>query len=150
MRVSSDLKAPFTVKPRRERFAATIGSLDLGRKLDIVTFARLHRAWMNNPILIFPDQGITDDQQISLLRSLAIWRSIHRQRIDPLCIPRSTGWRMSTRRDGSWNRKAPPGNTWNLPGSGTPTALFEKSRPWDRSCMASRFRRRAAIHCSPT
>ena len=68
MPASSDLKVPFTVKPRRERFAATIEGLDLGRKLDIATFASLHRTWMNNPILIFPDQGITDDQQISFAK----------------------------------------------------------------------------------
>ena len=68
MTVSSDLNAPFTVMPQREGFAATIDGLDLCRKLDIITFARLHRAWMNNPILIFPGQEITDDQQIGFAR----------------------------------------------------------------------------------
>ena len=61
MPVLSNLRVPFIVKPRRERFAATIGNQDLGWKLDIATLVCLHRAWMNNPILIFSDQGITDD-----------------------------------------------------------------------------------------
>jgi alpha-ketoglutarate-dependent taurine dioxygenase len=65
MTLSSDLNAPFEISPRREGFAATIGRFDLSRNLDIITFARLHRAWMNNPVLVFPDQTITDAQQIT-------------------------------------------------------------------------------------
>ena len=72
MAVSSKLRVPFTIKPRRKGFAATIGNLDLGWKLDSATFASLHWAWMNNPILIFPDQGITDDQQISFANAMFV------------------------------------------------------------------------------
>ena len=68
MTVSSDLKDPFEVTPRRAGFAAAIDGLDLARKLDIITFARLHRAWMNNPVLVFSKQTISDAQQIDFAK----------------------------------------------------------------------------------
>jgi alpha-ketoglutarate-dependent taurine dioxygenase len=68
MTVSSDLKVPFTVTPRRAGLAADIVGLDLARNLDIITFARLHRAWMNHPVLIFSGQAISDAQQIAFAK----------------------------------------------------------------------------------
>jgi alpha-ketoglutarate-dependent taurine dioxygenase len=110
MTVSSDLKAPFEVTPRREGFAAAIDGLDLSRKLDIITFARLHRAWMNNPVLIFPGQAITDAQQIDFAKrfgdlevhpSIAhrssahpeIYRVSNVDEADRIMAPKSTEWR---------------------------------------------------------
>lgn len=66
--VSSQLNAPFEITPRHDGLSATVAGLDLARNLDILTFARLHRAWMNNPVLVFPGQSIGDAQQISFAK----------------------------------------------------------------------------------
>ena len=110
MSVSGELKPPFEVTPRREGFAATVTGLDLSRKLDIVTFARLHRAWMNNPVLVFPGQEISDAEQIDFAKrfgDLEIHPSVaHRSTAHPeiyrvsnvdeagrIMAPKSTEWR---------------------------------------------------------
>ncbi|MDG2285582.1 MAG: TauD/TfdA family dioxygenase [Alphaproteobacteria bacterium] len=109
MTVSSDLKPPFVITPRREGFAAEIDGLNLSRNIDIITFARLHRAWMNNPVLIFPKQAITDAQQIDFAKrfgDLEIHPSLsHRSSAHPeiyrvsnvneageIMAPKSTAW----------------------------------------------------------
>jgi alpha-ketoglutarate-dependent taurine dioxygenase len=68
MTVSTELKVPFEIVPRREGFAASVSGLELSRKLDIITFARLHRAWMNHPVLVFPGQSISDAEQIEFAK----------------------------------------------------------------------------------
>ena len=109
MTVSSDLKVPFQITPRREGFAASIDGLELSRKLDIITFARLHRAWMKNPVLVFGGQTITDAQQIDFAKhfgdlelhpSLAHRSSAHPEiyrvsNVDEagrIMAPKSTAW----------------------------------------------------------
>ena len=110
MTVSGELKPPFEVTPRRDGFAGTVTGLDLSRKLDIVTFARLHRAWMNNPVLVFPGQEISDAEQIDFAKrfgDLEIHPSLaHRSTAHPqiyrvsnvdeagrIMAPKSTQWR---------------------------------------------------------
>ena len=110
MTVSGELKPPFEVTPRRDGFAGTVTGLDLSRKLDIVTFARLHRAWMNNPVLVFPGQEISDAEQIDFAKrfgDLEIHPSLaHRSTAHPeiyrvsnvdeagrIMAPKSSEWR---------------------------------------------------------
>jgi alpha-ketoglutarate-dependent taurine dioxygenase len=84
MTVSDDLKPPFETTPRRDGFVVAIEGLDLSRKIDIITFARLHRAWMNNPVLVFPGQAIGDAAQIDFAKRFGDLET------HPLVVRRST------------------------------------------------------------
>jgi alpha-ketoglutarate-dependent 2,4-dichlorophenoxyacetate dioxygenase len=53
-----------TITPLHPLFAARISGLDLTGDLDDASFATVRDAFERHSVLIFPDQAITDDQQI--------------------------------------------------------------------------------------
>jgi alpha-ketoglutarate-dependent 2,4-dichlorophenoxyacetate dioxygenase len=53
-----------TITSLHPLFAARVGGLDLTRDLDDATFATVLDAFERCSVLVFPDQSITDDQQI--------------------------------------------------------------------------------------
>ena len=55
------------IKPTGAGLAAEIGDLDL-RKLDDALFAQLHRAWLDNLVLLVRDQPLTDSDLIGFSR----------------------------------------------------------------------------------
>ncbi len=85
--VNDSIEIPFMVSKNGTGLAASVEGLDLRRELNIPTFKKLHKTWMEYPVLIFRDQGITDQQQISFARQfgeLEIHPSIaHRSSVHP-------------------------------------------------------------------
>ena len=59
-----DTDVPFTLERRHPLIGTEVRGLDLTRDLDDTTFALLLDAWMQHPLLIFPAQAISDEQQI--------------------------------------------------------------------------------------
>ncbi|MEM6498359.1 MAG: TauD/TfdA family dioxygenase, partial [Pseudomonadota bacterium] len=53
------------IKPLHPLFAAEVIGLDLVNGPDAATFSEIHDAFEKNAVLVFRDQKITDDQQIS-------------------------------------------------------------------------------------
>ena len=53
------------IEPLHSAQGARIRGLDLRQPLDCKTFAAVHRAWMDHLVLLFPDQSISDAQQIA-------------------------------------------------------------------------------------
>lgn len=109
MPVSMELIDPFEVKGRNNGFAAKLSGVDLSLSIDIPTFDRIHRLWMKHPVLVFPDQTITDIQQIAFAKhfgdlevhpSLAhraddypeIYRVSNVDKADRIMEPESSDW----------------------------------------------------------
>lgn len=57
-----------TIVPRHPMIGAEVRGVDLARPLDDETFAEVHRAWLDHMLLVFPDQRISDEQQIAFAR----------------------------------------------------------------------------------
>ncbi|MEQ8397926.1 TauD/TfdA family dioxygenase [Thalassobaculum sp.] len=58
-----------TVTKRHPQIGAEVRGIDLGRPLDRETLDQLNAIWMENPMLVFPGQKITDEQQIVFARN---------------------------------------------------------------------------------
>jgi len=56
------------IRPLPGSFAAEVLGLDLDRPLDDASFARLHRAHLAHPVLVFRDLRITPAQQVAFSR----------------------------------------------------------------------------------
>ena len=56
------------VVPRHPVIGAEIRGVDLRRPVDDATFAEIHRAWLDHMLLVFPDQPVTDAEQIAFAR----------------------------------------------------------------------------------
>jgi taurine dioxygenase len=52
-----------TVTPLSEAIGARITGVDLAGPLDLETVAEINKAWLDNVILVFPDQEISEDDQ---------------------------------------------------------------------------------------
>ena len=52
-----------TVRPLSPALGAEIGGVDLSRPLDAKTFAAIHKAWLDNVIILFRDQRLVEDDQ---------------------------------------------------------------------------------------
>lgn len=55
----------FTLHPRHPLIGTEVRGIDLSEPLDDATLADLHDAWMRHPMLVFPHQAISDEQQIA-------------------------------------------------------------------------------------
>jgi alpha-ketoglutarate-dependent taurine dioxygenase len=56
------------VTKRHDLIGAEIRGIDLAQRIDDATIAAIDRAWLENLVLVFPDQPITDEQQIAFAR----------------------------------------------------------------------------------
>ena len=56
-----------TITPRHPLIGAEIRGVDLGR-VDEGTFQRVYGAWLEHLVLIFPEQNVTDEEQIAFAR----------------------------------------------------------------------------------
>ena len=98
-----------TLMQRHPAIGAEIRGIDLAKSLDAAAVRNLHDLWMENPLLIFPGQAITDEQQIEFARrfgTLEIHPSVaHRSSRHPevyrvsnvdeqgrILAPKSTAW----------------------------------------------------------
>ncbi|MDA0652804.1 MAG: TauD/TfdA family dioxygenase [Proteobacteria bacterium] len=73
---------PFKVSPLSGALGATIGGIDLSQYLDAATVAALRRAWLENVIVVFPGQTLTETDQERFCRNfgeLEIVRSARAQ-----------------------------------------------------------------------
>ena len=43
---------------------ARVTGVDLGKNLDVDTYAEIHQAWLEHQVLVFPDQNISEEDQI--------------------------------------------------------------------------------------
>ncbi len=65
--VSSGTGQGITITRRHPLIGAEIRGLDLGR-VDDDAFRRIYDAWLEHLLLVFPEQNLTDDQQIAFAR----------------------------------------------------------------------------------
>ena len=54
---------PITVTPISDALGAAITDVDLSKELDREVFNAIKQAWIDNIIIVFPGQQITDDEQ---------------------------------------------------------------------------------------
>ncbi len=47
---------------------ARITGVDISQELDADTIAVIHQAWMDHQVLVFPNQNLTEDEQIRFAR----------------------------------------------------------------------------------
>ena len=60
----------FTVRKLTPNVGAEINGLDLRRPLDPDTMARVRQVWLDNVVVVFPRQGLDDEQQIAFSRQV--------------------------------------------------------------------------------
>lgn len=60
----------FTVRRLTPNVGAEISGLDLSRPLDPETMARVRKVWLENVVVVLPEQSIDDDQQIAFSRQV--------------------------------------------------------------------------------
>jgi alpha-ketoglutarate-dependent taurine dioxygenase len=65
--VSSSTSGGITITPRHSLIGAEIRDVDLGR-IDDDTFRRIYDAWLEHLLLVFPEQEVTDEEQIAFTR----------------------------------------------------------------------------------
>ena len=53
-----------TVEPMDAPTGACVTGVDLGKNLDVDTYAEIHQAWLDFQVLVFPDQNISEEDQI--------------------------------------------------------------------------------------
>ena len=46
---------------------ARVTGVDLGKNLDVDTYAEIHQAWLEHQVLVFPDQNISEEDQIRFM-----------------------------------------------------------------------------------
>lgn len=56
------------IDPIAAPLGARLTGIDLGRELDSATFEVIHRAWLDFQVLVFPDQTMTEEDQIRFTR----------------------------------------------------------------------------------
>ena len=60
----------FTVRKLTPSVGAEIDGLDLSRPLDPDTMARVRKVWLDNVVVVFPQQALDDEQQIAFSRQV--------------------------------------------------------------------------------
>jgi len=60
---------PITVTPLSDALGAAITGIDLSQEVDAETVAAIKKAWLDNIIIVFPGQNITDDEQEKFCRN---------------------------------------------------------------------------------
>ena len=55
-----------TVNKCHQCIGAEVIGIDLSMPMDEATFQTIHKAWLDNLLLIFPNQKIFDDEQIAI------------------------------------------------------------------------------------
>lgn len=63
--MASTLKNKLVIEPTSSALGARVTGVSLSRKLDAETAAALIQAWQDHIVLIFPDQDLTQDQQLA-------------------------------------------------------------------------------------
>ena len=58
----------FTVRKLTPNVGAEISGLDLRQPLDADTMAEVRKVWLDNVVVVFPEQALDDDQQIAFSR----------------------------------------------------------------------------------
>ena len=58
-----------TVTPLSKALGASVTGVDLSQPLDKEAFEQIHRAWLDNVILVFPGQGLTAGEQEAYCRN---------------------------------------------------------------------------------
>ena len=61
-------RADLEIEPLHPALGAKVRGLDLTQTLSPETFAAVHAAWMEHLVLVFPDQPVSDAQQIAFAR----------------------------------------------------------------------------------
>ena len=56
------------VEPTGAATGARITGVDLSQELDPDVVASIHKAWKNHQVLIFPDQDLTENEQVRFAR----------------------------------------------------------------------------------
>ncbi|MDA0656913.1 MAG: TauD/TfdA family dioxygenase [Proteobacteria bacterium] len=68
---SASTNSPYeriTVSPIAGSLGAEIGNVDISKPLDKETFDEVHRAWLENNLLVFRDQKLTPETQIAFAK----------------------------------------------------------------------------------
>lgn len=57
-----------SVEPRHPAIGATVRNVDFREPLTPEMFHRIHEAWMNHLVLVFPDQAVSDEEHVRFSR----------------------------------------------------------------------------------
>ena len=56
------MQTHFEIVRRHPLIGAEVRGVDLARPIDDATIAAINQAWLENMVLVFPDQAISDEQ----------------------------------------------------------------------------------------
>jgi alpha-ketoglutarate-dependent taurine dioxygenase len=62
------MEAKLNIRPLHPTLGAEVAGVDLASPLAPETYRALHQAWMEHLVLVFPGQGLSDEQQIAFAR----------------------------------------------------------------------------------
>ena len=66
--MASVLKSQITVTPLSEVIGARVTGVDISKPLDAETTAEITQAWLDHVVLVFPDQDLSQDQQLAFAK----------------------------------------------------------------------------------
>ena len=75
------------IEPLHPMLGARVSGLDLSQPLSPETFDAVHQAWMEHLVLVFPDQRISDAQQIAFARTFGDLERHHQDIIKSALAP---------------------------------------------------------------
>lgn len=67
-RADTSSRGGLQIEPLHPALGARVHGLDLSKPLDAAAFDAVHQAWMAHLVLVFPDQPVSDAQQIAFAR----------------------------------------------------------------------------------
>ena len=122
-------------------FVARVSGLDLSKPLDDGAFAQVRDAFHHYAVLVFPEQRISDDQQIAFSERFGpLEVSIRKDRPRRIANPRVSDISNVDERGRVFDRAT---------GSGTATAPSSACRPWPLCSRGGKCRPRAARPNTP-
>lgn len=77
----------FEIEPLHPVLGAAVKGVDLGKRLSPEVFAAIHAVWMEHLVLVFPNQPISDDQQITFARMFGDLETHHQDIIKSARAP---------------------------------------------------------------
>ena len=126
----------------RGDFVARVSGLDLSKPLDDGDFGQVRDAFHRYAVLVFPEQRLTDDEQIAFSERFGpLEVSIRKDRQRRIENPRVSDISNVDEKDRVFDPTTSARSTTRATGSGIPTAPSSASRPWPRSSRGARCRR---------
>lgn len=81
------MSATITVKKLHPALGAEVRGIDMSKPITPEDFARLHELWMDNIVLVFPEQTITDHEHVTFTRNFGEPEIFHQKIIRSQRVP---------------------------------------------------------------